>query len=152
MSWIKRNIGFVIGSLVALGLLGAGVFYLFSKIGNANGITEEIQKQYSELDRLNKLSPHPGSGKVDNVKIAKEHEQTLRAYMAKVQPLFQRVPPIPDSPKISNAEFAAQLRNTVAQLRREAEQASVQIPKDYYFTFEAQRRLMLFDTGSLEKL
>jgi hypothetical protein len=152
MSWIKRNIGFVIGSLVALGLLGVGGYYLLTKISNANGITEEIQKQYAELDRLNKLNPHPGSGKIDNVKIAKEQEQTLRAYMAKVKPLFERVPPIPDSPKISNAEFAAQLRNTVAQLHKSAEQASVQVPKDYYFTFEAQRRLMLFDSTSLEKL
>ena len=76
----------------------------------------------------------------------------MRSYVDKTKQFFQKVPPIPDSPKVSNADFAAQLRITVAQLHRQAELASVQLPRDYYFTFEAQRRLMLFDPGVPDKL
>jgi hypothetical protein len=152
MSWIKRNLYFVIGGLVAVVLMVAGGFYLYSKISNTEVITEEITKQYAELGRLNKLNPHPGSGKIDNVKAAKEQEQALHAYIKKSRQLFERIAPIPDMPKVANADFAAQLRNTVVQLRREAEQASVQLPRDYYFTFEAQRRLMVFESGSPDHL
>ncbi|MDB6125902.1 MAG: hypothetical protein JWQ71_4895 [Pedosphaera sp.] len=152
MSWIKRNLYFVLGSLVAVVLMVAGGFYLYSKISNTEAITEEIGKQYVELGRLNNLNPHPGSGKIDNVKAAKEQEQALHAYIGKSRQLFKRIAPIPDMPKVANADFAAQLRNTIVQLRREAEQASVQLPRDYYFTFEAERRLMVFESGSPDRL
>lgn len=155
MSWIKRNLYFLIGSLVAVGLMVAGAIFLYSKISSANSITEEIHKQYSELNELNKQNPHPGeakAGKIDNVKAAKEQEEALRAYITKSRQYFQRVAAIPDTAKVANADFAAQLRNTMVLLHREADQASVKLPNDYYFSFEAQRRLMLFDAGSLEHL
>jgi hypothetical protein len=155
MSWIKRNLYFLIGSLIAVGLMVAGAIFLYSKYSSATSITEEIHKQYSELNELNKQNPHPGeakAGKIDNVKTAKDQEETLRAYITKSRQYFQKVPAIPDTPKVANADFAAQLRNTMVLLHREAEQSSVKLPNDYYFSFEAQRRLMLFDAGSLEHL
>jgi len=59
-----------------------------------------------------------------------------------MRPFFQRIPAIPDNAtnKVSNSEFAAELRNTVSTLRHEAEQLSVTLPPDYYFTFESQRK------------
>jgi hypothetical protein len=56
------------------------------------------------------------------------------------------------SNKISNSDFAAALRVTVNELNHSAEQQSVEVPKDYYFTFEAQRKIMIFDPASLDKL
>jgi hypothetical protein len=152
MSWIKRNLYFVVGSLVAVALMVLGGFYLLSAISSESDITAEIAKQYGELDRLNKLNPHPGSGLIDNVKAAKDQEQVIRAFINKARPNFERVTAIPDSPKVGKEEFAAQLRNTIAQLTRAAGQGSVTLPRDYQFTFESQRRLMNFDPGSLDKL
>ena len=152
MAWIKRNLYFVIGSLVAVALMGVGGFLLFSQISQESQVTENIKAKYAELDALNKANPHPGNEKIENIKAAKEQEQTLRAYTAKTRPYFQRVAPIPDTKPVINSDFAAELRNTIVQLHHEAELQSVVLPKDYYFTFEAQKKQMIFEAGSLDKL
>ncbi len=154
MTWIKRNLYFLLGSLVALALMIVGCVYLFSQISKEAQVAGDIEKQYAELTRLSTLNPHPGDEKIDNIKAAKSQEAGLRAHIAKTRALFQRITPIPDpaTNKVSNSEFAAQLRNTVSQLRHTAEQQSILLPPDYYFTFEAQKKLMIFAPASLDRL
>ncbi len=156
MSWVKRNLYFLIGSLVALALMGVGGYYLWSKISEESTVAEDITKQYEELKNLANQNPHPGeagSGKVDNVQAAKDQEKALKAYIAKATAHFKRPTPIPDSAKVGGVEFATQLPNVVALLTKEAHQAGVQLPtKEYYFSFEAQKSLVTFDSASLNKL
>ncbi len=154
MAWIKRNLYFLIGSLVALGLMGVGGYFLYTQISTENEVREAIEKAYSDLNTLNTQNPHPGNDKIDNIQVAKDQQTTLRAYVEKSRPFFQRTTPIPDTStnKVTNADFAKQLRNTVVQLQRAADQQSVLLPHDYYFTFEAQKKLMIFDPASLDKL
>lgn len=154
MAWIKRNLFFVLGGLVALGLMVGGGFFLFQKISDEGSVTEQIAKQYAELKRLYEQNPHPGVPPIDNIKAAKEQEASLRAYINKIHPLFERIPPIPDSApnKVRDADFAAELRNTVTQLHRSAGQQSVLVASNYYFTFEAQKNLMVFDPASLDSM
>jgi hypothetical protein len=154
MAWIKRNLYFLIGSLVALGLMGVGGYLLFTQISVENQVTADIEKAYADLNALNTQNPHPGNDKIDNIQAAKEQQLALRAYIEKSHPFFQRITPIPDTStnKVTNADFAKQLRNTVVQLQHAAEQQSVLFPHDYYFTFEAQKKLMIFDPASLDKL
>ncbi len=154
MAWIKRNLFFVIGSLVALGLMGVGGYLLFTQISAENQITADIEKAYSDLNALNTANPNPGNDKVDNIQAATNQQATLVAYIDKTRPYFQHIAPIPDTGtnKVANSDFARELRNTVVQLQRAAEQQSVLLPNNYYFTFEAQRKLMIFDPTSLDKL
>jgi hypothetical protein len=155
MVWIKRNLYFLIGSLVAVILMIVGGIILFTQISQEAEVSDNIGKQYAELLRLKQLNPNPGDDKtINNIKAAQEQEKAVRAYIAKMRPFFQRIPPIPDpaTNRISNAEFAAQLRITVAQLHRDAEQQSVILPPDYYFTFEAQKKIMNFNPSSLDSL
>ena len=53
MAWIKRNLYFLIGGVVALALLGAAVFYLFTKNQMNNELTEKLDAAYGELTQLN---------------------------------------------------------------------------------------------------
>ncbi|HEX4645195.1 MAG TPA: Amuc_1100 family pilus-like protein [Verrucomicrobiae bacterium] len=152
MSWIKRNLFFVIGGVVALALMGCGGYYLYTQIQRDDSVTEEIKKQYAELDRLSKLNPHPGDAKTDNIKAAKEQQDQLRAYIAKIQPFFQPIAPIPNEPKVSNMDFASELRTTVQDLRQQAAASSVTLATNYYFSFEAQKTLMNFQPASLSVL
>lgn len=159
MAWIKRNLFFLIGSLIAVGLIVAGVIYLLGQINDESQVTEDIQKQYAELKRLADQKPHPGNDKIDNIKTAREQEAVLRDYIKKERALFQPITPIPDLPadKPGNAgfarEFARELRNTVAEMRRSADQQSVKLPSpDYYFTFKGQEGSVTFDSGSLGQL
>jgi len=157
MAWIKRNLYFAIGSLIAIILMGAGGFLLYQQMADENKVSEDITSLYAEWDTLNNQNPHPGmsgEGKIDNVKAAQEQRASLRAYIEKIRPYFKPIAPIPDIPtnKMSNADIATQLRNTIVQLQRAAEQQSVLLPHDYYFTFEAQRKLMIFDPASHDKI
>jgi hypothetical protein len=152
MSWIKRNLYFLLCTLVAFGLMVWGGFFLFSAVSGETEITGKIAERYDTLKKLYEMNPNPGSGDVDNVKEARDQNAELKAYIKQAGAFFRSPPPVPDEPKVVNADFAAQLRNTVAELTRGADEDSVQIPHDYYFTFEAQRHLMLFDPASLNKL
>ena len=153
MSWIKRNLYFVIGGLVALGLMGYGGFILWTAYSNEGASADEIIKQYGVLDELNKQNPHPGSpGKVDNVKAAKDQEALLRTFITKARGLFVPPPPIPAGDKVDDQKFSNQLLYTIAELNREAKAASVTLPENYAFTFASQRFLTQFDPGSIEPL
>src|SRR5437899_3020337 len=125
MSWIKRNLFFVIGSVVALALLGLAGFYNFTRWQANNSALEELNGQFAELKRLTELNPHPGNAKQDNIKAADEQEAEVRRALAKLGKYFERIPAIPDNPNVTSEQFAAELRRTVDALQREATYASV---------------------------
>jgi hypothetical protein len=160
MDWIKRNLYFLIGSLLALVLMGLAGYYLYSKWQLNNDIYGKLEEQYTELKRLNGQNPHPGSDQVDNIKAAKEQQQALRAYIQKAHDYFQRCPPIPvpESGKLTSQQFSSALSRTIDQMQRDAAKASVALPpKDsggqtYSFSFAAQRERLAYAPGSLEPL
>lgn len=155
MAWIKRNLFFVIGSLVALGLMGYGGFRLYSAITNEQEVSTQIQTLYANLDALKKQNPHPGSSspnKVDNVKAVQEQEAMLKAYLGKTRTTFVTPPPIPSAAKVTDKDFKTELSITIASLTRAAKESSVTLPTDYYFTFQSQKSMLQFEAGSLEKL
>jgi hypothetical protein len=153
MAWIKRNLFFVIGCLLAVGLMGWAGWYLYSKMALNNSGRDQLTAQYAELDRLNKLNPHPGDGKkVDNIKLAEEQQKELREYITKARKYFEKIPPIPESPKVTSYDFARQLPSTIDQLSRDATNASVTLPPGFYFSFQAQKGSMTLAPGSLEPL
>jgi hypothetical protein len=160
MDWIKRNLYFLIGSLVALALMGLAGWYLYSKWQLNNDILGKLDEQYSKLKLLNEQKPHPGSGTVDNVQAAKEQRQELLAFIQKARQYFQNCPPIPvpESGKLTSQEFSSALDRTIDQMQHEAAQASVALPpKDskgntYSFSFAAQRESLAYAPGSLDPL
>lgn len=155
MTWIKRNLFFVIGSLVALALMVVGVLMLLSQIGEEQRVSDEIQKQYATLKALNTEKPHPGAGSIDNIATAKDQVKELQDYIAKTRKVFQRIPAIPDLPtnKISNREFATQLANTMSLLQRSAEQQGVLLSEPKYaFSFYSEMHVLNFDAASLGPL
>jgi hypothetical protein len=152
MAWIKRNLYFVVGSLLALCLMVGAGFYTFTRWQRNSGEREKLNEAYSELKRLNNLNPHPGDGKkVDNIKLAREQTQELRKFLGKTTNTFVRIAPIPDSPKVAGSEFASALRLTIAQLQRDATNNSVVLPANYNYSFEAQRQ-QPFLVGNLDAL
>jgi hypothetical protein len=160
MDWIKRNLYFLIGSLIALALMGLAGWYLYSKWQLNNEILGKLDEQYTELKRLNGQNPHPGSDQVNNIEAAKEQQKELRAYIQKAREYFQLCPPIPvpEAGKLTSQEFSSALSRTIDQMQREAAKSSVALPpKDssgqtYSFSFAAQRERLAYAPGSLEPL
>jgi hypothetical protein len=155
MSWIKRNLYFLVFSVLAVALMGLAGWYLYAKWQLSNDITAKLNEQYEKLGRLNGEKPHPGSRDIDNIQAAKDQRQQLTNYIQQARKYFQRVPAIPNSPKVNSQDFTAALRRTLDQLQRDAVSASVNLPPDpggYSFSFAAEKPRVTFATGSLEPL
>ena len=151
MGWIKRNLFFAVGGVIALVLLGAAAFYDYKGWSHNAAAFATLNEIYGKLTELTSQKPSPGNAKIDNIKAAKEQEQEVREWINGTGDYFKPIAPIPNSPEVSSEAFAAALRRTIDQLQREADAASVQLPPKYSFAFEAQRSIVKF-AGSLAPL
>jgi hypothetical protein len=154
MSWLKRNLYFVIFGVVAVALLGLSGWYLFSKYSANNDQFSKLNEAYQRLIQLNNENPNPGNAEIDNIKTAKDQRQQLTNYLQDARKYFQRIPSIPDSSKVASQDFATALRKTLDQLQREANGASIALPPEgggYSFSFAAEKSRVTF-TGGLEAL
>jgi hypothetical protein len=158
MAWIKRNLLFVIGTVIAFVLMGLAGFYLFTKWQLNNEVWDKLNTDYAELKRLSEAKPHPGNSKVDNIKAAKDQQQELRAFLQKTRGGFVRIPPIPELPTLTDRDFSAALSRTIDQLRRDAtNNANVALPAgaspgEYNFSFQAERNKVVFVPAGLPAL
>jgi len=152
MAWIKRNLYFLISSLVAVGLLGLAGFYFYSNWRLNNDNLDKLNSAYNELKDLANAHPNPGNEKINNIDIANQQRAQLQSIIEKERAYFKPVPPIPNTTNsvVSKEEFASALRRTLDELAHAAESASVQVPPKYNFSFEAERSLTIFADGTLE--
>lgn len=153
MSWLKRNLFFAIGSLVALILMGLAGWFLYSKWGENNDVLASLNSDYAELKSLNSANPHPGSGSINNIQLAKEQRNQLLEFLKKTGPYFAPIPRVPDLPKITDRDFSVALSQTIEQLRADATNNSVSLPaENYSFSFAAQKSKISFAAGSLDRV
>jgi len=144
MAWVKRNLGLVVGGLVALALLGVAGFYLWSKVQEDAQVTTELQEATAKYTELINKPPHPGNeiSKVNNIELAKEENKRLEAFVSEVRAKFgkREVPT-----NLSDRDFRLMLDNTVAELIRGAASSGVKLPEtNYWFTFGGQKTATSF--------
>lgn len=153
MDWIKRNLLFVIGGVIALVLMGLAGFYLYTGMGKNDAALEKLNAEYATLNGLNTQNPNPGDGKTDNIKAAANQGQLVRAFISeKAAPVFKTVPPIPAAPNLDNAMLAGALRRTIDQMRKDAAGRGVKVATNYYFSFTAERDRIMFDKAGIVPL
>src|SRR5690349_11293590 len=142
MLWFKRNLFLAIGGLVALLLLGAGVYYFWSARAKNQQRDEEIGAAISTLNNLYNSPTFPSQTNID---AAKRETDKLRAAVDQLQKFFVAVP----AEKVTNVAFRSYRDNTLAELQRAAEQARTTLPgKSYAFSFETQRTKVEFKAGT----
>lgn len=163
MPWLKRNLYFLVGSVVALALIGLAGFFLYTKWQLDSDNLAKLNKYYEDLGKLNAEKPHPGNSKIDNIKAASLQTTQVVAMLEQARKHFERIPPIPDMsqlaepgatnvPKLTDMAFATNFSRTINQLQREATNASIVLPNDYSFSFQNQARKLSFTPGSLDLL
>ena len=153
MAWIKRNLTFVIGGLVALGLLGGAGFYIYSSLNLNSDARVKLNEIYASLDALNNKNPSPGNEQVDNSAAAVDQRKQLTNWMASVSDWFQPIPTIPQGNSTDSSTFRSTLAVTIKQLQDDAATANVALPNSNYgFSFEAYRNQLNLPTASLTPL
>ncbi len=154
MGWIKRNLFFTIGGVIALALLGAAAWYNFKGWNHNRAAVGQLEDAYHTLATLYSKNPAPGNDQIDNIKTAREQEQQVRNWITQAGAYFVPVPPIPNPTNgvITTEAFAGNLRKTIHDLQEEAKDLNVDLPPDYSFSFAAERQLVTFAPGSLDPL
>jgi hypothetical protein len=146
MLWLKRNLPLAVAILVAVVLSGAGGYFVWKNKSTNDELNERLGAAKRDLDRLTqeiKPSPTP-----DNVKAAREDSQRSQAFSALCRRLFAPTP----YTQLNGQSYRSMLETEVAGLRRLAQSTGVDIPTNYYFSFEAQSKPMTFEPYSLKPL
>ena len=151
MGWIKRNLFFVLGGIVSLGLLGGASVYVYQNWSKNSAIYNQLAEVIGSLQTLAQQKPAPGNEKINNTALAKDQTRQLQEWNKSVRGYFQPIEGIPAETPVASEAYAASLRRTLDQLQHEANDAGVLVPKDFDFSFTAQRPLVKF-AGSLEPL
>ena len=152
MGWIKRNLFFVIGGVIALGLLGAAGFYIYKGWSRNNDAIASLSQAVETLKGLTGKTPSPGNNKIDNYKAANEENQALQAWMAKAQTYFKPIASIPDSTNVDGATYSSALQKTIEKLQHETDEAGVMVPQKFGFSFTAEKDRVTFDPNGLNRL
>ena len=154
MAWIKRNLAFVIGGAVALGLLIAAGFYIVSSLNANDAARDKLAETYNTLDGLIKQTPSPGNDKVNNIQIATDQQKQLADWINSATGYFQPIPSIPPDfqDNGNSAVFRSALATTIKQMQDQAASVSVLLPPNYGFSFEAYRNQLNLSSASLAPL
>lgn len=151
MGWIKRNLFFTVGGVIALALLAAAVYYNYKSWRHNRDSLEKLSEAYSQLRQDYDQTPNPSE---TNIVTARLQEQQLQAWIAQAHTHFVPIPPIPNPPNgvVTTEGFAGGLRTTIHKLQVEAVNENVDLPADYSFSFAAERNLVTFSPGSLNAM
>jgi hypothetical protein len=151
MAWIKRNLFFTIGGVIALLLLGAAGFYVYKGWNHNRAAWDSLQEGYNSLQTAYNQKP---SASAENIEAAKEQEKQIEDWIAQAKAHFTPVAPIPNPPDgvVTTEALAGSLRKTIRDMQNEAKDANVALPPDYSFSFAAERNLVTFAPNSLNPL
>lgn len=151
MAWIKRNLFFTIGSVIALVLLGGACYYIFKGWSDNRTAWQNLTDAYNQLQGYYSKQPSPGNDQINNIQAAKDQAAQLEDWIQQARSHFKSAPPIPAG-VVTDRGFSSTLRTTIQEMQQEATNSNVALPPDYAFSFVAERNLVTFSPGSLGPL
>ena len=144
MQWIKKNLVFVIGGVVALALLVLAIFYVLQSMSSSAEVQEEINGQVAELTRLHEKEPFPSD---ENIAAAKQEQVHVKELLTEVKGYFVPIAPFPAT---DNHGFQELLGTTILDLQKQAASIGVSNPPQYAFTFSGQRNALQLSPSSIQ--
>lgn len=139
MLWIKRNILLVIGLTVSLALLGGAGYYLYHSFYDNDDQDVLLAQLRAELEGFKSgIYPSP-----ENISMVKSNTALAERFMAATE----RMLAVEAYKPLAAATLHNELPRILDRLRREATNASVELPPRYEFTFgeiKAQPRIVQY--------
>lgn len=146
MLWIKRNLFLAVTGLVALLLLGGGVFFVMGGRSRNAALDEEVEATRSKLNSIYGKDPFPHT---TNISTARKEIGRLRSEAQKLTKHFSPVP----VERVETRDFLTLRDRTLSELRDAAQKAGVGLPPSsspspYAFSFDVQRAKNSFGPGT----
>jgi hypothetical protein len=146
MGWIKRNLFFVIGGVLTIGLLGFAGFYIFKGWSANTDASQKLNELYATLQQISQEPSQPGNDKIDNSQVAKDQEKEMRDWIAQAKDYFRPIAPIPAG-QVTSKTYATALGTTIYQLQEEAKAGGINLPPQYNFSFQVQSTKLTISSG-----
>ena len=133
MAWVKKNLFLLIAAVISLAALGYAVFFVQEKKKADEEVTASLDEAAEKYKQLITRKVHPGTAKDDNIQRAKDELVKMQAFMGEMRE-YLKGPQI--ATNLNNQMFRATLDTTIAQLRRQADEAGVALPNtNFWFTY-----------------
>ena len=145
MLWIKRNLVLAITGGIALLCLAAGIFFVYSSVQQNKDLESKLEAQRTELNNLYNMKPFPSQS---NIFALRKEMARMTNVIGQAKAYFKRVP----SEKLTGMPFKAKLDDTIAAMRRKAQEGSVKIPDDFRFSFRSEQQALTLDPGVFPEL
>ena len=133
MAFVKKHLVLIIAAVVSLAVLGYAVFFVQQKKAADLEVTASLDEAAEQYRQLLSRKVHPGNEKINNIESAKQEVVRMRSFMDEMRE-YLKGPEI--ATNLSNQQFRAQLDTSIAELRRQADEAGVQLPNtNFWFTY-----------------
>lgn len=133
MAFIKKHLVLLIAAVVSLAVLGYAVFFVQQKKEADAAVSVEVDEAAEQFRNLLQRKVHPGNEKINNIEIAKGEVVKMRSFMEEMRE-YLKGPQI--ATNLNNQMFRAKLDTTIAELRRQADEAGVTLPNtNFWFTY-----------------
>jgi hypothetical protein len=133
MAFIKKHLVLLIAAVVSLGVLGYAVFFVQQKKAVDAEVSASVDEAAEQFRQLLQRKVHPGNEKINNIEIAKGEVVKMRTFMEEMRE-YLKGPQI--ATNLNNQMFRAKLDTTIAELRRQADEAGVTLPNtNFWFTY-----------------
>src|SRR5262245_48509861 len=123
MLWIKRNLFLAVGGLIALALLGVGIFLFLGAKTRSAELQTEIDQAKAELQKYNSLPVFPSP---TNIALAKSESEKLRGVVTQMKQYFTPV----KVENVTGLAFRSWRDTTLADLRDRAKKARTTLPNN----------------------
>ena len=143
MAWIKRNLVLVIGIAVSLLLLGGAGYYLYDNYEEDFARDGELEKLKVKLDQLS-TGIFPSE---DNIAAVRSNVVQVIKFSTEAERILAQEPA-----KVGTQRFIVLLPRVLDELRRDATNASVELPPKYEFTFGEVKAMPSIPSYGLEPL
>jgi hypothetical protein len=149
MSWVKRNLYFVISCVLAVALLLAAGWYCYSQWQASDEASGSLTTAYGQL---NDFANKPITPSTENIEAARNEAKQAQQLADGLQKRLVPIPSIPRTNVVDNRNFAFAVRDTIRQLATAAEANHVLLPADFAFSFTGQRDKAVYAAQSLDQL
>ena len=147
MAWIKRNLIVVVSGVIALALIGVGIWYMLGAMDQNKNTDNEINGLKEEVKRYVTGQHFPSQ---TNIALAAREVKRVNEFIAEGRKFFP-ASPTSEAP-LNDPNFASLLHTTIDNLTKEALTSGIKIETNYHFSFESEWSPLSFPPQSLRPL
>jgi hypothetical protein len=128
MAWLKRNIIWLVGGLVSLGMIGGATVFTLEAKKKQEEAVNNLSTYTNTVNRLKSAKPYPSTEMVQKLE---GETVAVRSFIDEAEKMFVYEEP----QRMPGQEFKVHLINSLVKLRTEATNFNVELPPNFNFTF-----------------